>query len=82
MHRYAGKPDEDAHMESFDGCLRDERLEVNPFTSMVDARRKTEAWRQDYNHTRPHSSLRYLTPHEFAQQGQQKRLDEGGNFQL
>lgn len=64
------------------GRLRDECLNVTQFTSLDDARRKIEAWRQDYNHTRPHSSLRYLTPHAFAQQGQQKRIDEGGNFQL
>jgi putative transposase len=77
-----GKPSENAHIESFNGRLRDECLNVTQFTSMDDARRKIEAWRQDYNHTRPHSSLRNLTPHEFAQQGQQKRIDEGGNFQL
>ena len=77
-----GKPNENAHIESFNGRLRDECLNVTQFTSMDDARRKIEAWRQDYNHTRPHSSLRNLTPHEFAQQGQQKRIDEGGNFQL
>jgi putative transposase len=77
-----GKPNENAHIESFNGRLRDERLNVNQFTSMDDARRKIEAWRQDYNHTRPHGSLRNLTPHEFAQQGQQKRISEGGNFLL
>ena len=77
-----GKPNENAHIESFNGRLRDECLNVTQFTSLDDARHKIEAWRQDYNHTRPHSSLRNLTPHEFAQQGQQRRIDEGGNFQL
>lgn len=77
-----GKPNENAHIESFNGRLRDECLNVNQFTSMDDARRKIEAWRQDYNHTRPHSSLRNLTPHEFAQQGQQKRSEEGSKFLL
>ena len=71
-----------AHIESFNGRLRDECLNVTQFTSLDDARRKIEAWRQDYNHTRPHSSLRNLTPHEFVQQGQQKSISEGGNFQL
>ena len=75
-----GKPNENAHIESFNGRLRDECLNVTQFTSMDDARRKIEAWRQDYNHARPHSSLRNLTPYEFAQQGQQKRISEGGNF--
>jgi putative transposase len=77
-----GKPNENAHIESFNGRLRDECLNVTQFTSLDDARDKIEAWRQDYNHTRPHSSLRNLTPHEFAQQGQQKWISEGGNFQL
>jgi putative transposase len=77
-----GKPNENAHIESFNGRLRDECLNVNQFTSMDDARRKIEAWRQDYNHTRPHGSLRNLTPHEFAQHGQQKWINEGDKFSL
>jgi putative transposase len=77
-----GKPNENAHIESFNGRLRDECLNVNQFTSMDNARRKIEAWRQDYNHTRPHSSLRNLTPHEFAQHGQQKWINEGDKFSL
>jgi putative transposase len=77
-----GKPNENAHIESFNGRLRDECLNVNQFTSMDDARRKIEAWRQDYNHARPHSSLRHLTPHEFAQKGQQKRTEEDSRFSL
>lgn len=64
-----GKPNENAHIESFNGHLRDECLNVNQFTSLDDTRHKIEAWRQDYNHARPHSSLRNLTPHEFARQG-------------
>ena len=36
-------------------------------TSLADARRIIEAWRQDYNAVRPHSSLGYLTPEEFEQ---------------
>ena len=77
-----GKPNENARIESFNGRLRDECLHVNQFTSVEDAQRKIEAWRQNYNHTRPHNSLRNLTPHEFAQQGQQKRNDEGRKFLL
>jgi putative transposase len=77
-----GKPNENAHMESSNGRLRDECLNVNQFVSMEDARRKIEAWRQNYNHARPHSSLRNLTPGEFAQQVQQTRTDEGSKFSL
>lgn len=61
-----GKPVQNAYIESFNGRLRDECLNANWFTSLIDARRKIETWRQDYNQQRPHSSLDYLPPAEFA----------------
>lgn len=61
-----GKPVQNAYAESFNGRLRDECLNANWFTSLRDARRKIEMWRQDYNEQRPHSSLNYLPPAEFA----------------
>jgi putative transposase len=61
-----GKPVQNAYVESFNGRLRDECLNANWFTSMNDARQKIETWRQDYNQQRPHSSLNYLSPVEFA----------------
>ena len=61
-----GKPAQNAYAESFNGRLRDECLNANWFTSLSDARRKIESWRQDYNQQRPHSSLNYLPPVEFA----------------
>jgi putative transposase len=61
-----GKPVQNAYVESFNGRLRDECLNANWFTSLSDARRKIETWRQDYNQHRPHSSLDYLPPAEFA----------------
>ena len=63
-----GKPAQNAYAESFNGRLRDECLNANWFTSLSDARRKIEDWRQDYNQQRPHSSLNYLPPAEFARQ--------------
>jgi putative transposase len=51
-----GKPAQNAYIESFNGRLRDECLNANWFTSLSDARRKIENWRQDYNQQRPHSS--------------------------
>jgi hypothetical protein len=36
------------------------------FSSLAEARRLIEAWRIDYNAERPHSSLGYLTPNEYA----------------
>jgi len=61
-----GKPVQNAYVESFNGRLRDECLNANWFTSLNDARRKIEEWRQDYNQQRPHSSLLYLSPAAFA----------------
>lgn len=72
-----GKPTENGHIESFKGRLRDECLNVNQFISLEDARLKIEAWRHDYDQYRPHSSLRNLTPYEFAHQGQTSRRHEG-----
>jgi putative transposase len=65
-----GKPTENSHIESFNGRLRDECLNVNQFLSLEDARTKIEAWRMDYNGSRPHSSLGNLTPSEFAMKRQ------------
>jgi putative transposase len=61
-----GKPVQNAFVESFNGRLRDECLNANWFTSLNDARRKIETWRRDYNEQRPHSSLAYMPPAEFA----------------
>lgn len=77
-----GKPTENGHIESFNGRLRDECLNVNQFMTLDDARGKLEAWRDDYNRYRPHSSLRNLTPHEFARLGQVAVHAEGGDFSL
>jgi putative transposase len=68
-----GKPAQNAYIESFNGRLRDECLNANWFTSLSDARRKIETWRQDYNEQRPHSSLNYLPPAEFARTATEMR---------
>ena len=68
-----GKPTDNGHIESFNGRLRDECLNVNQFLTIEDAKAKIEAWRVDYNHHRPHSSLGHLTPREFIQSRQEKR---------
>jgi len=62
---HPGKPTENGYIESFNGRLRDECLNVTQFLSLEDARAKIEAWRIDYNEQRPHSSLGNLTPGEF-----------------
>ena len=62
------KPVENAYIESFNGRLRDECLNENWFLTLEHARGIIERWRMDYNTVRPHSSLGYLTPEEFARQ--------------
>ena len=56
-----------ARVESFNGRLRDECLNVSWFQNLFDAKRKIAAWRREYNEERPHSSLGYLTPNEYAE---------------
>jgi putative transposase len=63
-----GKPTDNAFIESFNGSLRDECLNVSWFLSIEDAQDKIEKWRIDYNEFRPHSSLCGQTPQEFAEQ--------------
>ena len=66
IHIQPGKPVQNGHVESFNGRFRDECLNMNWFINLSDARRKIEAWRKEYNGERPHSSLDYRTPEEFA----------------
>jgi hypothetical protein len=66
VHIQPGKPTQNARVESFHGRLREECLSVSWFQNLFDARRKIAAWRTEYNEERPHSSLGYKTPKEFA----------------
>jgi len=61
-----GKPVQNAFIESFNSRLRDECLNEHVFLTLAEARATIDAWRQDYNHLRPHGSLGALTPTEFA----------------
>ena len=67
VHIQPGKPTQNARIESFHGRLREECLAVSWFQNLFDARRKIAAWRKEYNEERPHSSLGYKTPKEFAE---------------
>ena len=71
-----GKPVENAFIESFNGRLRDECLNVHQFASMAEAQHIIETWRLDYNARRPHSSLGHLTPNEFVAQRQVEQTAE------
>ena len=61
-----GKPMQNGHVESFNGRLRDECLNVTWFMNTRHAREVVEFWRVDYNQHRPHSSLQYETPANYA----------------
>jgi putative transposase len=61
-----GRPVENGYIESFNGRLRDECLNVEWFDSLADAQQKLALWRQHYNRQRPHSSLDDRTPAAFA----------------
>lgn len=63
-----GKPYQNGFIESFNGKLRDECLNEHVFTSMQEAKRLVEAWREEYNERRPHSSLGGKTPSEAARE--------------
>ena len=61
-----GSPWENGYAESFHSRLRDEFLARECFESLSAAKLLTRQWRDDYNQLRPHSSLGYVPPIEFA----------------
>jgi transposase InsO family protein len=61
-----GSPWENPYSESFNSRFRDEFLNRESFTSLLEAKVLGEEYRRDYNQERPHSSLDYQTPDEFA----------------
>jgi putative transposase len=66
-----GRPVENGFIESFNGRLRDECLNVSWFHSLTDASRKLALWRTHYNEQRPHSALQDRAPSVFARLPQQ-----------
>jgi putative transposase len=61
-----GKPTQNAFIESLNGKFRNECLNQHWFRTLDEARREIDQWRKHYNNVRPHSSLGYLPPVEFA----------------
>ena len=61
----AACPQGDADIESFNGSLRDECLNVHWFEDLTDVRAKMQAWQKEYNEDRPHRSLKNLTPLQY-----------------
>jgi len=57
-----GSPWENGYIESFNGKPRDELLNREVFTTLLEPKVLIEGWRKEYNQFRPHSSLRYRPP--------------------
>ena len=64
----AGRPTQNGYIESFNGKLRDECLNLACLRNLGEAREKIGSWREHYNSSRPHSALGYLAPATFAAQ--------------
>ena len=63
----AGSPWKNGYVESFNGRLRDELLNVEIFDTLWEAKVLAERWRREYNQRRPHSALAYRPPVPEAQ---------------
>jgi hypothetical protein len=61
-----GKPTDNCSVETFNGSLRDDCLNVHWFETIEDAKAIIEAWRRDYNESRPHMALKNVAPEEYA----------------
>ena len=61
-----GKPTQNAHIESLNGRVRDEFLNLYCFRNVPGARDAAHVWCQGYNHVRPHGALNGMTPIKFA----------------
>jgi putative transposase len=71
-----GKPSENGYTESMNGKIRDEFLNEHWFTNLSEARHLAAEWLHDYNHVRPHSSLNYQTPKEFAEKNKNAKTQK------
>lgn len=61
-----GKPVQNPFVESYNGKMRDELLNLHWWRSVAEARQAVQVFREDFNEVRPHSSLDDQTPGEFA----------------
>src|SRR5580704_5163150 len=68
IHIQPGRPMQNGRVESFNGRMREECLNVSWFGNLFEARERIAVWRREYNEERPHSSLGYRTPEEFARE--------------
>ena len=74
------KPTDNPFIESFNGSFRDQCLNSHWFLSLEDAREKIEAWPEDYNGFRAHSSLDNLTPIQYRDRHQKPEISTNECF--
>lgn len=70
-----GKPTLNGFVESFNGRFRDECLNEHWFSDILHTRKIINDWRQNCNESRPHSSLNYQAPAEFAARWRNGKLE-------
>ena len=63
-----GKPNQNAYCKSFNARLRDECLNIQWLGTLTEAKNNIESWKKEFNEQRPHSSLKYKTPKQFAEE--------------
>ncbi len=61
-----GKPAQNAYVERFNRSYREEVLDLYLFRSLAEVRKITDQWLRHYNDSRPHESLNFLSPRQFA----------------
>jgi transposase InsO family protein len=71
-----GKPTDNDFIETFNGSLRDECLNVDWFETIDEARIKIESWRINYNESRPHQGLNDLAPVEYTRKMASRTMDQ------
>jgi len=72
-----GSPWQNGYIESFHARFREECLNREQLWTLTEARVVIEDWRWKYNHLRPHRSLGYITPVQFAQREIQTTQAQG-----
>jgi len=70
-----GAPWQNPYLESFNGHLRRELLDLESFNTLYEAQLLIDDWQREYNHYRPHQSLNYQTPAEYARRSRTKRTE-------